>query len=152
MAVNRLWVRQFWTKWSDWQDFHLGHGQPDPPWSHWLHFSNPRSSLVSLLEYNYLRVPQRKESSLGWEYIFLYSLIEIERKIHYIKKPEQWEGNKNGKASSWFDGILGYQVRHSKTPDPISTEFICPAHNYCTTQLLITSPCCVPITLPSWEW
>ena len=28
---------------------------------------------------------------------------------------------------------------HNKTPDPISTQLICPAHNYFTKQFLITS-------------
>lgn len=34
---------------------------------------------------------------------------------------KQREEKNNDKIASWFDDILGYQVQHNETPDPIST-------------------------------
>lgn len=66
---------------------------------------------------------------------------------------KSWDNGRgiSEKADSWSDGILGYQGLHNKTPDPVSTQLIRPAHNDFTTQLLITSPRSVALTSPSWE-
>lgn len=40
-------------------------------------------------------------------------------------------------------------MQHHKTPDPISTQFVGPTHNYFTMQFVITSLYCVAITSPA---
>lgn len=110
-----------------------------PLWPHW--FWEPlKSQLVFSSEIQI--------SSSIWKYTFFSTTYTQKLNLMYIQKLDQCDV-KDDNAHSWWDGIPGYQVQHHKTPDPISTQFVGPTHNYFTMQLVITSLCCVAITSPA---
>lgn len=94
---------------------------------------NPSSSSLS---------SEMQISSSIWKYIFFCTTYKQKLNLMCIQKLDL----KDDDAHSWWNGIPGDQVQHHKTPDPISTQFVGPTHNYFTMQLVITSLCCVAIT------
>lgn len=108
-------------------------------WPHW--FWKP-------LKFQLVFSSEVQISSSIWKYTFFCTTYMQKLNLMYIQKLDQYD-MKDDNAHSWCDGIPGYQVQHHKTPDPISTQFVGPTHNYFTMQFVITSLYCVAITSPA---